>query len=333
MTTILTPDPLRKSVEAASEGKCTVLYTSKGYPSYMTIVPAFKCEELADDLGTGLHPAFIVGGREVSEVMIGTYLSVIRGGQALSLPYQNPHTSINHDDAKEACLASGPGFHLMTNWESAALGLWCMKHGLPRGNTNYGKSHSHPEEEGMVCEHGKTLTGSGPITWRHDGTMGGIADLVGNIWEHQDGLKLVAGKIIMPADNDFTLQCEDEWPDTGVRIDGANGSIQISDKVTSRGWQSESFRNITVKEGYDMPVSIKQALIAPCSLALNENNEPLGNVWADNTAKFTSVPVRFGGWGNAGDAGVAALYLSLPRTGVITSIGFRLAYICNAKSV
>lgn len=328
--TILIPDPLRRSIEAASEGKCTVLYTSKGYPTHMTIVPAFKREDLAPDLGSGAHPAFIVGGQEVGEMMIGTYLSIVHDGQALSLPYQNPHTSINHDDARAACLACGPDFHLMTNWESAALGLWCMKHGLPRGNTDYGKSHSHPEEKGMIAKHSRTLTGSGPASWRHDGTMSGIADLVGNVWEHQDGLKTVDGKIIMPLDNDFKM-VEEDWPDTGARIDGVNG-IQISDAITNRGWHSQSFKNISVKPGYDIPVALRQALIAPCSLAL-ESAEPLGHVWADNSAKFTSFPFRFGAWCDAGVAGVAALDLSFLRTSARTFLGFRLAYIRSAKSV
>jgi hypothetical protein len=308
-----------------------VLYTSKGYPAYMTIVPAFKCEDLAPDLGAGVHPAFLVGGNEVGEMMIGTYLSIVHDGQALSLPYQDPRTLINHDDARAVCLACGPNFHMMTNWESAAVGLWCMKHGLPRGNTGYGKSHSRPEEKGIVCERAKTLTGSGPASWRHDGTMGGIADLVGNAWEHQDGFKLVNGRIIMPLDNDFAMP-ESDWPDTGVRIDGVNG-IQISDAITERGWLSQTFKDVSVKKGFDVPVALRQALIAPCSLAFNEHTEPLGHVWADNSAKFTGIPLRFGPWAGAGVAGVAALSLLYPRTSVAPRIGFRLAYIRNAKSV
>lgn len=319
-------DPFRKSVEKASDGKCTVLYTNKGYPTYMTIIPAFKCEDLADDLGTGLHPAFLVGGKEIKEMMIGTFLSIMHDGQALSLPYQNPHTSINHDDAKAACLSCGPGFHLMTNWESAAIGLWCMKYGLPRGNTDYGKSHSHPEEKGMVCEYGKTLTGSGPVSWRHDGTIGGIADLVGNVWEHQDGLMLAGGKIIMPADNDFTMPKEN-WPDTGSRIDKASG-IQVSDEIKKRDWMSSAFKDISAKKGYDVSVALRQALIAPCSLALQEDlTEPLGYVWANNSAKAECVPFRFGNWIGGDYAGVACLDLSLDRSIASSGFGFRLAYI------
>ena len=326
MTTILTPDPLRKSVEAATEGKCTVLYTEKGLPTFMTIIPAFRCEDIAEDLGTGLHPAFIVGGREVTEMMIGTYLSIVQDGQALSLPYQNPRASINHDDAIKTCLACGPNFHMMTNWESAALALWCMKNGLPRGNTDYGKSHSCPEEKGMVCEYGKTMTGSGPLSWRHDGTIAGVADLVGNIWEHQDGLKLVGGKIVMPSDNDFTLP-EKNWPDTGARIDGVDG-IQISDEITRRDWLSQSFKDVSIKAGYGVPVSLRQALIAPSSLTKKDDHpEPLGYMWADNSARATCVPIRFGHWIIGAYAGVAALYLNSARTDVHTNLGIRLAYI------
>ncbi len=332
MTTVLVPDPLRKSVEAATDGKCTVLYTSKGYPTYMTIIPAFNCEDISDDLGTGRHPAFIVDGVEKSEIFIGTYAAIVHDGQALSLPYQNPKTSINFNNAKAACLACGPDFHMMTNWESAALALWCIKHNLPRGNTNYGKSHSHPEESGMVCEYGKILTGSGPASWRHDGTMAGVADLVGNVWELQDGLKLVGGKIIMPVDNNFMLP-EKDWPDTGARIDGVNG-FQISDVIPKRGWLLEKFQDVAVKHGYDAPVSIKQALIAPCSLSGNKNlPESMGHVWADSEAKTPRIPIRFGDWYGAADAGVAALYLSTGRRSGWCSIGFRLAYIGNAKSV
>lgn len=326
--TIMVPDPLRKSVEAATDGKCTVVYTDKGYPTFMTIIPAFKCEDLAPDLGAGKHPAFIVGGKEVGEIMIGTYLAIVHCGQALSLPYQNPRTMINHDDAKVACLAAGPGFHLMTNWESAAIALWCMKNSLPRGNTDYGKSHSHPEESGMMAEYNKTLTGSGPASWRHDGTMAGIADLVGNIWEHQDGFKLVGGKIIMPADNDYALP-EKDWPDTGAMIDGVNG-IQISDSITKRGWASQSFKDIAAKDGYDVPVSLKQALLAPCSLSKGDNiAEPLGHVWADNSARLTRMPIRFGSWYYYEDEGVAALGLDNGREIVDITVGFRLAYISN----
>ena len=85
--TIIVKDALRQSVETASEGRQTVLRTSKGYPSYFNVIPSFKCEEISDSMGTGLHPAFVVNGIEKSEILVGTYQAIISGGQALSLPY------------------------------------------------------------------------------------------------------------------------------------------------------------------------------------------------------------------------------------------------------
>jgi hypothetical protein len=34
-----------------------------------------------------------------------------------------------------------------------------------------------------IIEQETTLAGSGPLSWRHDNTLAGIADLVGNVWE------------------------------------------------------------------------------------------------------------------------------------------------------
>jgi len=325
-TTILVPDPLRKSVELATGGKGTVLYTSKGYPTYMTIVPSFNCEDVADDLGTGKHPAFIVDGVDKSEIFIATYQSIIHDGQALSLPYQRPRTSINFNDAKAACIEAGPGFHLMTNWEWAAISFWCMKNGFfPRGNTDYGKSHSHPDEVGLRSrDYGITLTGSGPDTWRHDGTMSGISDLVGNVWEWIDGLQLIDGKIKMPSDNNF-CQPENKWPDAGSKIDAVNG-IQISDAITKRGWTSQWFRDIAAKEGYDVPVALKRALLCPCDAIAGKSEIP-GYVWADNSKKQKSAALRGGSFGGGGLAGVFSLYLLFAPSLSNCSVGFRAAKI------
>lgn len=169
------------------------------------------------------------------------------------------------------------------------------------------------------------MTGSGPTSWRHDGSIAGIADLVGNIWEHQDGLKLVGGKIIMPADNDFTM-AEKDWPDTGARIDAVNG-VQLSDEITERGWCSRYFKDVIAKDGYEVPVALRQALISPSSLARQDHSESLGYMWADNTSRATRIPRRFGDWYNGGHAGVAALFLDYSRGYANAGFGFRLAYI------
>jgi hypothetical protein len=323
MTEIIVKDELRQSVETASEGRQTVLRTSKGQASYFNIIPAFKCEDIAPGLGTGLHPAFIVNGMAKSEILIGTYQAITVDGEAISAPGHNPTTSINFDTARAACIAAGAGFHLMTNWEWAALALWMLKngHGDIRGNTDNGKSHSHPEESGTLCQYGKILTGSGPDSWRHDGTPFGIADLVGNIWEWNDGLKLVEGGIIMPTDNAFSLE-ESQWPDTGVVIDLPGGGVQLSDSITERDYDGEYFKNVTIKDAFEPPIALKQAL-----LALLDGMVPAGYFWADNTDEFEALPLRGGGWGGGGYAGLAALGLYFERSDVGRSVGFRPAFI------
>lgn len=324
MTTIINKDPLREAIEAASGGRQTVIRTSKGHPSYFNVIPAFKCEEISESMGTGVHPAFIVNGVEKSEIFVGTYQAIIVDGQALSLPLQNPKTSLNFDSARAACSAAGPGFHLMTNWEWAAVVLWMAKNGHShlRGNTSCGKSHKNPEEAGIPSgEGGKILTGSGPDSWRHDGTPHGIADLVGNVWEWIDGLKMSRGKIIMPRDNDFTAD-ESTWPETGAAING-NSGIQIAAGITNRGWLNTPFDKISAEKDLPLPVSINQALLCPCDGSLGIP----GHVWADNTEGFEALPIRGGYWSDDSGAGLAALYLGYGRSSVDSLIGFRPAFI------
>ena len=321
---IIVKDALRQSVETASEGRQTVLRTSKGYPSYFNVVPAFKCEEISDRMGNGLHPAFIVNGVEKSEILIGTYQAIISNGQALSLPFQTPTTNIDFDKARAACEAAGPGFHMLTNWEWAAVTLQMIKNGYGhiRGNTDFGKSHSNPEEFGIPsCEGGMTLTGSGPDSWRHDGTAHGIADLVGNVWEWVDGLKLADGRIIMPSDNHFTAG-ESLWSDAGAAIDG-KGGIHISEKAMKRGWLNAPFTEITVQKALLAPLSIGQALLHPCDGSMGVP----GHVWANNSKGFEAMPFRGGYWSNTGSCGLAALGLSYVRSYVGSNFGFRPAFI------
>jgi len=323
MTSIIVKDPLRDAVEAASGGKQTVLWTKSGFPTYMNVIPKFRCEDLHPTvLGTGTHPAFVVNGVEKSEIFIGTYQAVLQDGEALSLPKQIPATNINFDQAKAACLAAGPGFHLMTNWEWAAIALWCAANGHDvRGNTNYGKSHSNPDECGeRNGSPGATLTGSGPDAWRHDGTPYGIADLVGNVWEWNDGVKLIGGNIVMPLDNAFDLS-ESKWPDTGQSIDGANG-IEISNKISCRGWLNKAFKGVAGASDQLQPVSFRQAMLLP----VDGMNLP-GHFWADNSEGFEALPVRGGDWGGDSLAGLAALDLGCGRSRAYSVIGFRPAFI------
>ena len=322
MSEIIIVDPLRKSVEAASEGRQTVLWTKSGYPSYMTIIPKVRLEDLHPSLGTGPHPAFVVNGVEKSEIFIASYQAVIQNGEALSLPNQAPETNINFDTARASCRNAGPGFHLMTNLEWAALALISDANGHDvRGNTNCGRSYTNPEEMGKKIDgSNKTLTGSGPASWRHDGTMFGVSDMVGNVWEWVDGLKLVSGQIHMPVDNDFNLP-EAEWPTADACIDLINSSPAISAKIAKRGWDGTYFKDVAAAEGFEVPALLRQALLYPGETPLP------GYFWADNQQGFETLPRRGGSWGGGSRAGLAALGLGGGRSDSGSNLGFRPAFI------
>ncbi|MDR2484454.1 MAG: formylglycine-generating enzyme family protein [Treponema sp.] len=220
-----TKDTLLTGVLAASGAKQTVKYDDKGNPSIMTRIPRFNLEDIDASLGSGPHPVFIVNGEVKSEILIGTYPAVIDGGRACCIPGQTPAVSISFDNAKAACVAKGPGWHLMTAWEWGAVALWCLKNGFqPRGNTNYGKSHEAPWETATLApDNAKTLAGAGPASWRHDNTYQGIADLAGNVWEWNDGIKLVNGRFYFPLDNNFNL-AEGSWPASPLYMDASAGA-------------------------------------------------------------------------------------------------------------
>ncbi|MDR0997279.1 MAG: hypothetical protein LBL69_06430, partial [Zoogloeaceae bacterium] len=146
MPTIFVKDDLRASVEAASGGNTTVMYTEAGHPSIMCRVPKFNLEDIDPALGNGLHPAFIVNGREVNELWIGQNPGIVKDGNLLSIPGVSA-TLMNFDDARQYAANNGPGWHLMTAAEMAAIAPWCEKNGtMPRGNDYYGRSNECPWE-------------------------------------------------------------------------------------------------------------------------------------------------------------------------------------------
>ncbi|MDY7026715.1 MAG: hypothetical protein SVR04_00305, partial [Spirochaetota bacterium] len=318
--TIIVADTLRASVEAASGGRVTVLYDDLGLPSYMVRIPAFNLEDIHADFGTGRHPAFLVNGVKKSEIFVGMHLASVYQNRAISIPGLDPAVLINWDTASLRCTAKGSGWHLMTNWEWAAVVLWIMKQvtdgvlpGQPRGNTNYGRAHDEYQETGTRQDGGtydpgeatgtaRTLTGSGPAAWHHDFSPAGIADMVGNVWEWTGGLKIVDGAIKMPNDNYYT-QSDSLWADQAAT-------------VTSSGtWSTDR------TSGGDA-ARLRAALIKPATAVTNGVN---GYCYIDATGE--RMPRRGGNWGNGSNAGLGALNLNTLRSNSNTYIGFRPAFV------
>jgi hypothetical protein len=360
----LNKDTLMSSILAASGGKLVVKYNINGDPLVMVRIPKFNLEDIDPALGTGPHPAFVVNNTVKNEIYIGAYQAILEKNCAISIPGQSPKVSINFDNAKAACAANGPGFHLMTAWEWSAVAMWCFKNGFqPRGNTYSGKSHEAAYETGTPSPDNalKILGGSGPVSWRHDNTLAGIADLVGNVWEWNDGLKMIDGRLYFPDDNYYD-QADTQWPASSIYFDASTGpgdrsgaastgTVIISDRITKysetptpaggsdpgdldyaynageAGW-----RNTEVAVTFDglaqaVRQKAAQLLIAP---KLTRGGSPIfstakGAIWARNYG--TRFPLRGGGWSDGAGARLASLDLSNRRARVYYSVGLRPAFI------
>lgn len=350
--TINITDTLRKSVESASGGRNTVLYTAKGQPCYMAVIPKFNLQDIDASLGTGTHPAFIMGGVEKSQLFIGQHIGVSRNGEMLSLPGVDPINSITHDAAVSLVRANGAGWHLMNNIEWAAISQWCWKNGFqPRGNSNYGRSSDLTTEVGVrqdgvtpgtASGNARTLTGSGPTSWRHNNTPFGIADLNGNVWEWSPGMRLNAGEIQIMENNDAAASTADfsagsaAWkaidgatgvlvaPGTAGTVKYANANSGTADFTLYRS-SGSSFDGMANSTGAN-PVSaaalqvLKRYGLFPIAASLGGDG-----FYLDVTGE--RVPIRGGHWTDAAFAGVFALVLSNPRSLSYADIGARPAFV------
>ena len=199
-------------------GKTVALYDDRQKESIMVRVPKFRLSDVIDGAPDTVHPAFLIGGEEKECIYVSKYQNVVREERAYSLPGEDPAVLYSFQEAEQFCRNKGPGWHLMTSAEWAALALWSRKNdSLPRGNNAGGKDWSRPHEHGAVVslsatvpegEEGpalRTATGSGPASWSHDGTEEGVFDLNGNIWEMTAGLRLCDGVLEWIPDNDAAV--------------------------------------------------------------------------------------------------------------------------------
>lgn len=348
-------DKDRKAIEHASGGKNTLVYDNAGNPSVMVVIPKFNLEDVdpSGTLGTGTHPAFIVHGKEVPEIMISKYQNIVVSGRAYSLAHEDPANWINFDASKAACEAKGRGWHLMSRLEWAAIEQWCHKNGfMPRGNTNYGKAHDAAHEHGVISRDSRTLTGSGPQSWNHDNTPYGISDLCGNVWEWNDGYKTVDGKLYAVGEDGVVMNNFDNqnayknltgFVDLGACYNStvagdANkenhdiGKYNLAATVTNKQYtggsteeyyaeNSSKITEVAAASGFTIPKSVYQLGIALPSTWTDVDDYS----WVRNYGE--RLPIAGGAWHNGSHAGVFALGVDGRRSYAYGTLGFRSAYI------
>src|SRR5690606_26668262 len=213
----------------------------------------------------------------------------------------------------------------------AALALWCKANNFePRGNTSYGLAHDSTHETAIRQDKGtpgdtngtaRTLTGSGPASWRHDGTNEGIADLVGNAWEWQDLLKIVDGRIHTPATNNIGAP-EGDWTAQDLWLSNESGVLKLKNSAGNAvdAGIGKTWKDVEKVGEFNSPELMNRLLISP----LLETGLK-GTLYANTSGE--RLPSRGGSWSSGANAGLAALRFDDARSGARTNVGFRPAFV------
>ena len=344
-----------------------VIVDETDLPSVMVFIPSFKLSDVLDAGDSSTHPAFIVNGEEVPGFYCSKYQNCIHSGVAYSLPAQDPANTINFDNSRARCEAKGNGWHLMTAAEWAAIALWCKANGFqPLGNNNYGKDASENNYRAIPsCPRDgsnriqRIATGTGPLTWYHDQTLGGIADLNGNVNEWLGGIRFVWGELQILANNNAAdpdnpqNATSEEWK----AIDASTGdlvtpeckttdvSVKSSGSTLKMDWVSNAwkwvtgiqnaqssykncaFESITADSGISAAALLKLRALA----LMPDSNFTAGDYKSDqfylDHNKSERGVARGGGWSDGARAGLFLLSGIDARSGADDSLGFRSAYI------
>ena len=342
-------DDLALAVSAFG-GNNKVIFDDMEKPSIMVGIPKMKYSDVITGGTQEVLPWWIVDGVEKDVIWVSKYLNVVVNDRAYSLPLKDPKTYISFDEAVSVCRNKGNGWHLNQNGVFAAINLWCQRNGkVMRGNTNNSASEERKHERGITTYYmgsaaggGRTATGSGPITWYHDGTPAGIADLCGNCWEWVSGLRIVNGEIqIIPYGNAMKNNCSmlensTEWkaitPDGTLVEPGTEGTLHydiITGELTlntsctiGTGNIGTEFNVIKVKTGVNIPkIVIAAGIYKDSADTFDGGNRQYINLESEQIAcRGSSCLGKEAG-------GAAALALNYNRLKLSMDLSFRCAYV------
>lgn len=326
------PEIVSDIATMSSGGMVVNRVDANGNQNVMVKIPMFTNKIVNDVLGTNwlpeedVHPAFKrADGTIMPWFEVGMYAaSNDGGGNPVSAPHKDPYNTIDFDQSKTKCQSMGSGWGLMTNAQWAAITIWClMNEYQPTGNTNYGQSHDKKYQTairqdgalvGDANGSARTLTGSGQKDWNHNNSSIGIADLVGNVWEWVDGLKIIDGQIIAAENSDPN---EENWISQSAFLDDG---LKLNSELTDITNTSVVWSSIGKSETYTDNQLLQQLMIEPTAAT----GAALGRLYYNNSGE--RLPRRGGRWSSGSTAGLGALSLGSERSIRYSNGGFRPAY-------
>ena len=339
---------------ASFGGNNKVIFDDLGKPSIMVGIPKMKYSDLITGGTQDILDVFKVDGVERKMLYFSKFINVVVNGRAYSLPMKDPKVNISFETAFAACRTKGAGWGMTPAGLWGAVMLWCNRNKfLPRGNTNWDKSHEKEHERGAntyrdYISHmpdkggGRTKTGSGPVTWHHNGNPTGIADLCGNVWEWVAGLRTVNCEIqIIPYGNCMKADCDvsaesTEWkaikpdgsfvtPGTAgtLHYDLVNGKIVIGTSTNSAFSKSIPFSKLEAAPGVNIPQIVRALGLIKDSADIYQEEGHTCYISSD----AERMPCRGSTFRCNSSGGIGALYLYKRRNEIgQNDIGFRAAF-------
>jgi hypothetical protein len=333
-------------------------------PSIMVWIPKFRLCDVLNTEDTSTHPAFRVNGHEISGFWYAKYQCCVHNNVAHALPGEDPAASINFDTAKARCEAKGLIWHLGTAAEWAAIALWCKKNGtMPKGNNSYGKDSTESTYKAIPSmardssnRIQRVATGTGPVSWSHDGTVAGIWDLNGNVWEWLGGMRLVNGELQIIKDNDAA---DHDIPQTAtstawkaidattgalvapngsgttsgtVKLDWVNGAWKYVTTITGTpGSNGCKFGAVTAVSSIGAAAKLLLQALAMLPEAGSTTADYGEDYFYANNAEAERVLYRGGYWYNTAAAGVFYSHLADARAAADSDLGFRCSALDPAE--